>query len=101
MYSNLYDENTIIIGDGNWDCDYYDREEENHFADWEWRPRDDEDTTSGNTFCAYDRAIINEAMWPEIRSYAIYTEGIIPGGVDEGGRSDHYMIEVEIEPLDR
>lgn len=48
------DKDIFILGDLNGDCVYYDGGE---LKDYAWLITDDEDTTTGNTDCAYDRII--------------------------------------------
>jgi hypothetical protein len=76
----------IILGDLNADCDYYDNSKYDDFDDWNWVILDDEDTTTGNTHCAYDRIIIND----EFVSYGINKN--ITKEV-----SDHYLVWIEIK----
>lgn len=80
---------TMIIGDLNADCSYYDAESENYLGDWFWLIKDWEDTTVSETDCAYDRIIVDdEAMWRV--SYG----GIMKDVTKD--QSDHYLVWVEI-----
>ena len=79
-------ENTIILGDLNADCSYYDNSKEPYFDNWTWVIKDDEDTTVADTDCAYDRIILNVKYY----NYGIYSQGITKDV------SDHYLIWVEI-----
>ncbi len=81
--------NIVILGDLNADCDYYNNEKETHFEEWKWLIKDNEDTTTGNTNCAYDRIIINKEAEEEFISYGIDNQGI------NKEISDHYLVWAE------
>jgi len=83
--------NVIIIGDLNADCSYYNNARENDFEIWEWILKDNEDTTSGASNCAYDRIILNSDAKKEFLSYGIDSEGIT------SDISDHYLVWVEMK----
>jgi endonuclease/exonuclease/phosphatase family metal-dependent hydrolase len=51
-------EPTIILGDLNADCSYYD-ESQDEFSMYDWAIEDYEDTTVGKNDCTYDRILIN------------------------------------------
>lgn len=55
------DKDIFIVGDLNGDCVYYDGGE---LKDYYWLIDDEEDTTTGNTDCAYDR-IISVYRYPD------------------------------------
>jgi len=84
------DGNVIIMGDLNADCDYYDPLEQQEFISWKWLIGDDQDTTVGDTFCSYDRIIVNSNAYGEVSGYGIdnrVTEQV----------SDHYVVWVSLE----
>jgi len=81
--------NVIILGDLNGDCNYYDNEAEKEFNEWNWIIKDNEDTTSGETNCAYDRIISNNELKPRIIRYGIEKE-------IKKEQSDHYLVWVEL-----
>mgnify|MGYP001384057863 CR=1 FL=1 len=83
-------EPTIIIGDLNADCSYFNREKSQLFESWNWLIGDEEDTTTGKTDCAYDRIIINSPACPFQSGY-----GIEKNVTSE--LSDHYIIWVELK----
>lgn len=83
-------ENTMIIGDLNAACSYYNRERENHFSNWHWIIKDSDDTTSSKSYCAYDRIIMNNNFYKYFLNYGVNKEGIVEGV------SDHYLIWVEL-----
>ena len=87
---NVDEKNKILLGDLNADCSYYDTPP-SHFLDWNWIIRDDEDTTSSLTNCAYDRIIVTQNVNTLVSNYGIYTEGI------DKEVSDHYLVWVEIK----
>ncbi|HYD04016.1 MAG TPA: endonuclease/exonuclease/phosphatase family protein [Alphaproteobacteria bacterium] len=80
--------NIIILGDLNADCAYYD-ELERDFFDYYWIIKNNEDTTAGNSNCAYDRIIVNENMMQEIIGYDI-------DKTTNTEMSDHYPITMLI-----
>ena len=77
---------TVLIGDFNADCDYYDAVEETHFDSWNWVIGDDVDTTTGATDCAYDRVVVSGDV------------GVLGSGVVEISEdvSDHHLVWVEL-----
>ncbi len=81
----LNKEYTLILGDLNADCSYYDNSKENEFEDWHWIIKDEEDTTSGKSDCAYDRIIASNLLKEKIFRYGIDNKNI-----EE--ESDHYLI---------
>ncbi|MBU1988525.1 MAG: hypothetical protein KKD94_03530, partial [Nanoarchaeota archaeon] len=83
--------NVIVLGDLNADCTYYNNEKQTEFDAWNWLISDDEDTTSGNSNCAYDRIILNKDSHAEYKSDGIYTKDITTE------ISDHYLVWVEIK----
>jgi hypothetical protein len=80
--------NIIILGDLNAGCQYYINNGQN-FKNWHWVITNDEDTTSGNTNCAYDRFILNYA------AYRYYKENSIDN--NNLGISDHYPIKLTVQ----
>jgi hypothetical protein len=86
-FSNNDSYNTIIIGDLNADCDYYNTKQTKLFKEWEWLIPDDADTTVSSNNCAYDRIIIKNVS--NILSYGIDSKGIY------SMYSDHYIVFVE------
>jgi len=83
--------NVIILGDLNADCTYYNNAKQTEFDSWRWIIADSEDTTSGNSNCAYDRIILNSDDYAEYKSDGIYKRGIT------SEVSDHYLVWVELE----
>lgn len=82
--------NTIVLGDLNADCNYYNPLSEDDFDDWHWVIKDYEDTTVKATDCAYDRIIMNDEAYEEYIQCGIYKENITKDV------SDHYLVWVEI-----
>ena len=76
----------VLIGDFNADCDYYNNEEEIHLDSWNWIIKDDADTTTTKTDCAYDRIIVANSI--EVSDFGIVE-------IDEDV-SDHKLIWAEI-----
>ena len=64
-------------------------EAEKEFNEWNWIIKDNEDTTSGETNCAYDRIISNNELKPRIIRYGIEKE-------IKKEQSDHYLVWVEL-----
>lgn len=85
-----YGPNTIILGDMNADCTYYDPENEQILKGWNWVIKDTADTTVGNTNCAYDRILTDNELALRISSSGIDTQ-VTPE------QSDHYIVWVEIK----
>jgi len=83
-------DNTILLGDLNADCSYYNTDQETDFDDWHWIIKDNEDTTVGNTDCAYDRIIMNDGSYEEYISDGIYSDITLE-------QSDHYLVWVELD----
>ncbi|MCX8202628.1 MAG: endonuclease/exonuclease/phosphatase family protein [Candidatus Micrarchaeota archaeon] len=77
-----------VIGDLNADCSFYDPSQR-HFKGWHWIIKDDDDTTVGNTNCAYDRIIANNKAYLQYKSHGIETN-------ISRELSDHYLIWLEI-----
>ena len=84
--------NVIVIGDLNADCSYYNNAEANgdEFDSWSWIIPDSEDTTTSNSYCAYDRIILNNDAYNEYISYGVDKTGI------DSDVSDHYLVWVEV-----
>lgn len=83
--------NVIILGDLNADCTYYNNEQETEFDSWNWIISDNQDTTSSNSNCAYDRILLNNDAYNEYQSSGIYKNKITTE------ISDHYLVWVELE----
>ena len=83
--------NVIVLGDLNADCTYYNNKRETEFDDWNWLIKDNEDTTSSSTNCAYDRILLNNDAYAEYKSDGIYKKQITTQ------ISDHYLIWVELK----
>jgi len=79
--------NLIIIGDLNADCSFFDTNNKTVFLDWKWIIKDDEDTTTGRSNCAYDRILMNEPAYSKYLGYGIDKNVTIE-------MSDHYLIWV-------
>ena len=82
---------TILLGDLNADCSYYDNNKENQFDSWHWLISDEEDTTSTNSDCAYDRIILNDNLYKDLSSSGIEKQNITKD------LSDHYIVWVELK----
>ncbi len=80
---------TLILGDLNSDCSYYDNSEETEFEDWNWIIKDTDDTTSGQSNCAYDRIILSNDLNKKFIRYDIDKD------VNKE-QSDHYLIWLEL-----
>ncbi len=83
-------EYTAVIGDLNSDCSYYDNFKENEFDNFNWIIQDNEDTTVGNSDCAYDRIILSNDLNKKLIKYGIDKE-------IKKEESDHYLIWFEIQ----
>lgn len=81
--------NVIVLGDLNLDCDYNDGSS-GDFEGWNYLIGDNDDTTTKQTNCAYDRIILNDGAYGKFEDYGIDTS------ITED-ESDHYLIWVEIE----
>ena len=86
----LNKEYTMVSGDLNGDCSYYDNKVENEFDAWNWVIRDNEDTTSGDSNCAYDRIITSILLKDKIERYGIEK------GINKE-QSDHYLVWIEVK----
>jgi exonuclease III len=84
--SNPY---TMIIGDLNADCDYYNPTTETELVSWDWLITDNQDTTSTSTNCAYDRIIVSPLFLSWVENTGIYTNVTTQ-------ESDHYLIWAEL-----
>ncbi|MEM4134299.1 MAG: endonuclease/exonuclease/phosphatase family protein [Candidatus Micrarchaeia archaeon] len=78
----------IVMGDLNADCSFYNVSQKD-FRDWIWVIKDDEDTTVGKSDCAYDRIIINTAVFERFLNYGIEKDITLD-------MSDHYLIWIAI-----
>jgi len=83
--------NVLILGDLNADCSYYNSEQQTEFDSWNWLISDNQDTTSSNSNCAYDRILLNNDAYAEYKSDGIYKNQITTE------ISDHYLVWVEIK----
>jgi len=72
----------VLIGDLNAGCDYYTKRK--NLLNWTWTIPDTEDTTSGNTTCAYDRIVLNTLASPNFINYGVMR--------DVTTETDHYLI---------
>ena len=86
--------NTLIIGDLNADCSYYDNAIETEFDDWAWLIQDHHDTTVAKSSCAYDRILLNADAFADIVAGGIIREGITKAV------SDHYLIWTQLKASD-
>ena len=84
--SGTAEQNIIVLGDLNADCNYYNPYSSTDFVDWNWVIGNDADTTSGNSDCAYDRIILNQDAYNEF-----IVTGIDFSGIDSKV-SDHYLV---------
>ena len=83
-------DNTVIIGDLNADCSYYDNDVENAFDEWHWIIQDYHDTTSGKSDCAYDRILVEDDAYADVIAAGIWKKGIVKE------ISDHYLVWVQL-----
>ncbi len=86
--------NNIIIGDLNASGNYYNRNKEKQFLDWNWVVKDRDDTTLAKSQNAYDRIILNKDAAREFVSYGVNTNV-------SKSTSDHYPVYVEISPKEQ
>jgi len=82
---------TIILGDLNADGSYYDEDDREQFASWDWVITNDIDTTVAASNNTYDRIIINNA----VENNFIIT-GIMKDVTKD--ESDHYLIYAVFDP---
>lgn len=84
--------NVVVMGDLNADCDYYNDDDIllMTFGDWNWAIDNLQDTTVSATNCAYDRIIINDNMFEEVKDAGVDKVGI------EKQHSDHYLVWMEV-----
>jgi len=82
---------TLVLGDFNADCYYYDHEDNNNFANWHWIIKDHENTMVSNNGCADDRIILNDNLLSKLDAYGIYEDKI------DKNVSDHYLIWAEFK----
>lgn len=83
--------NSIILGDLNADCDYYNNPANAELDSWNWVIGDQEDTTSSATDCTYDRIIMDADAYQEY-----VTNGVFKTGITKDV-SDHYLVWVELK----
>lgn len=83
-------EHTIILGDLNADCNYYNPEIEPEFDSWIWLITDEMDTTVTSTNCAYDRIIASPSMAPYLVNPGVNTNVTLK-------ESDHYIVWIKIK----
>jgi len=86
--------NLVVLGDLNADCYYYNPYSLSDFNGWKWIIGNDQDTTSGNSDCAYDRIIMNNNAYNEFIRVGIDSENI------DTKISDHYLIWMLIRDHD-
>ncbi len=80
------DEEIILLGDLNADCDYYDANAETQFdSSFVWAIPDDVDTTVSKTNCAYDRIIFSNSVQDNFLGYGIMSDVNLE-------HSDHYLV---------
>ena len=78
----------MVIGDLNADCRYYTRDRADDFTDWIWII--EEDTTLAASSCAYDRIILDHALYDHYVSHEVRRHDITRA------HSDHYLVAVEL-----
>lgn len=76
---------TIILGDLNTDCSYYDENAGQDFEEWFWAIPDREDTTVSATECTYDRVILNKLALDNYLGFGIMKDV-------NREQSDHYLV---------
>lgn len=80
-----------VVGDLNADCSYYPPLARTQFLSWKWAiPTGTDTTVSPNTFCTYDRVLLNWAASRDFAGYGVARNGIKPGV------SDHYLVWVKL-----
>jgi len=84
--------NIIVLGDMNADC-YYLNSSSKLFSSWHWIIRDDDDTTSKGSDCAYDRIMMNDDAFQEFVGYGVYDK------IDPSV-SDHYIVWARLREYD-
>lgn len=82
--------NVIVLGNLHADCDLYDTTED-IFEDWNWIIDNNEDTTSTDEDCAYDRILMNNESHEDLEDEGVHTEDITLEV------SDHYLVWAELE----
>lgn len=82
---------SVVLGDLNADCNYYNNSANNELDSWHWVITDEQDTTSKKTDCAYDRIILNEDAYKNYSTSGVFKTGITPE------ISDHYGVWVELK----
>ncbi len=85
--------NIVVLGDLNADCNYYDEDYETAFGKfngWYWVITNSDDTTVGNSDCAYDRIILNQDAKKDYVAY----------GIETTEYSDHYLVWVRLKDYD-
>lgn len=82
---------TIVIGDLNADCGYFNHGKEDQFNKWNWIISDSDDTSTSESSCAYDRIIINDNAKNEFEYYGIFNKSI------DKNVSDHYLVWAEFK----
>lgn len=92
--SETNQENLIVLGDLNADCNYFNPYSSSLFNDWKWVIDNNADTTSQNSDCAYDRIIMNNDAYREFIKTGIDKESI------DIKVSDHYLVYALIRDND-
>ncbi|HLC79838.1 MAG TPA: endonuclease/exonuclease/phosphatase family protein [archaeon] len=85
------EEDTILLGDLNTDCTYYKENLLQDFEEWDWIITNEEDTTTSNTNCTYDRIIINNPTKDNYIQHGIMNDVTLQ-------QSDHYLAWAEFTP---
>lgn len=80
--------NSILMGDLNADCSYFNEDSIDVFTTWNWIIDNSEDTTTSSTDCTYDRIIINDGVYNE------YVDSGVR--VVEDYSSDHNLVWVKV-----
>ena len=81
--------NIMIIGDLNADCSYYNNEKETEFDNWYWVIKDNHDTTTSASNCAYDRIILNNDALNQALAFGIKKD-------ITKEQSDHYLVWIQL-----
>lgn len=81
---------TMVLGDFNMGCSYYNNYIETEFDDWNFIIKDNDDTTSGYSDCAYDRIIVSNQLKDKVIKHSIEKD-------IKKEQSDHYLVWVEIK----
>ncbi|MEA1967876.1 MAG: endonuclease/exonuclease/phosphatase family protein [Thermodesulfobacteriota bacterium] len=91
----------IILGDLNADCNYYDEDDPNNIiesSDYYWLINDGEDTNVASSSCTYDRIIVLESSMEDVTgNFGVYRYDLELGLTPEetSDVSDHYPVWAE------